>query len=538
MQNSAGYLEKLYLAVKTRPGIFWFALSVALILAGWKIWDFQREVSQTHILISMKSSVDGTAQFYYDIGSGLSESDSITVSVKGDRSYHDYRFQLPRLPVYSMRFDPLMSEGVVAIRQVRWLDGRGGLLQGIDLAKLQPLNGIGSFTVAGDVFDAVIQLNAVDPQLGVQLTRPVMISRVDFLWRHPVVTLMILFEFVVVFLILAILLALWFAWKECIVSLLRNGKVPGALLLALIAVIAVENKLQSKLPGAASYHEVDELLYHLQAKKIDAAYMLLGDSVGRQLFMNTPHLQGPKFAMLATNQAITMTGQYFIARRYLSRNEVPRAVVLYTTNNFHSGLDSALSDNYIQRTFTDFSEILEVFRLKRDPVFTAKTLAYRLLPSFKYRLYLQKQWVGYANAESYTGIAYADRGKGEADYSLLKVLKFNIQEKNIPQQHFISLLAVAHDLHIPLFFLSPAINEHGKYGMVLHKQYSNLCERLFPDLQKIYPHFYYGKQARLLSREYFVDGSHFNEVGLKIETRHLYDEIRVIQKLTNDSSIN
>ena len=526
---------KLFTTIKKVRVIYWFAFSVALILAVWRILGFYNDVSQTYLQISMKSSVDGTAQLYYDVGNGLSEANSVTVSVIGDQNYHDYQFRLPRLSVYGMRFDPLMSVGSVAIRHVQWMDGLGTVMQIINLKLLQPLNQIGSFTFTDQAVEVVTNQNVNDPQIGVQLTRPLTAGRRFFFWRHPTVILKILVEFIAVFFVVMILLSFWFNWRKIVALLLHGGKIPFAMLLAFLAVVTIEIIQQARLPATAFYHEVDSRLYHLQTQRIDAEYMLLGDSAGGQLFRNTPYLQNEKYAMLATNQAVTMTGQYFITKRYLQRNKMPRAVILLTSTYFHSHLDHNLSDNYIQRTFTNFSEIFEIFLLMKDPVFTSKMLAYRLLPSFKYRLFLQKSWAGFTNAETYTGVAYDNKYSGSTPYSLLRTLRSYIEIKNIPRHHFRSLLAMLDLSKIPLFFLVPAINEH---SMKRHEEYRNLCGGLFPELQKTYHNFHFDNDAHILQAKYYVDGSHFNDEGLKIETQRLHEKIINIEQLINQEAID
>jgi hypothetical protein len=521
--------------MKARPVIILVAFAAALVIAGWRFWDFHGQISRTFIQISMKSSVDGIAQLFYDVGGGLSEADSVTEPVIGNRSYHNYRFQLSRLPVYGMRFDPVMSEGSVVIRNVQWMDGLGAILQNISLKQLQSLNQIGSFTVTGQEAKVVTNQKANDPQIGVQLNQPLAIVKTSSLWRHPAVMFKILTEFITVSFIVMILLSCWFAWKNNIASLFQEGKIPAAMLLALIVVVTIEIVQQIKLPEKTFNHEVDGLLYHLPTGYAQAEYVLLGDSVGSQVFQNSPSLHNGKYAMLATNQAVTMTGQYFITRRYLQRSKMPRAVILLIQPFFHQNLDDVFSDNYIKRTFTRFSEILEIFLLKRDPVFTAKMIAYRLLPSFKYRLVLQERWTNFKNADTNTGISYnneySKKEKNADGYSLLRIMKISLETENIPRYHFKSLLAMLDHMHIPLFFMAPAIH---KENIELHRQYRELCAELFPELKKRYPNFYYFDDAYLLQAECFgTDRIHLSEIGIKIETNRLREKMISIDKLIN-----
>lgn len=529
MPSALRHRAKRYASIKAARGIFWLAFSAALILLGWRILGFHTDVSHTFLQISLKASVDGTAQLYYDLGSGLSETDSATLSVIGDQVYHDYQFRLPDLPVYGMRFDPLMSEGSVAVRHIRWMDGLGAVMRNVPLKQLKPLHHIGTFAATDQEVEVVTDQRANDPQIGIPLTRPLTAGRGDSFLRHPTVLLGILIECVAAFIVIMVLSSFWLVWRGRIALMIREGKIPLAMLLAFFTVILIEIMQRVELPEIASYHEVDTLLYQLERQRIHADYMLLGDSVGRQLFQHTPDLQNEKYAMLATNQAVTMTGQYFIAKRYLQQNKRPRAVILLTSSHF-GDLDRELTDNYIQRTFTHFSEIIEIFTLKKDPVFTAKMLAYRWLPSFKYRLSLQKRWAGYTNAETFTGIPYDNGDSGAARYSLLRILKPYVEKENIPRHHFESLLAILDISRIPMFYLIPAINER---NMASFRESNDLLGRIFPELKKTRPLFHFDDDARLLRAEYFGDGTHFNEAGLKIETGRLHEKIMTIEKRMN-----
>ena len=128
----------------------------------------------------------------------------------------------------------------------------------------------------------------------------------------------------------------------------------------------------ARLPANASYHEVDELLYRLGRDHFDADGVILGNSVAYQVFNHPSFLERTNIAMLATNEAIGMTGQYFVMKRYLERNRPPRAVILITHPSLKGSLSNVTADNYLCRTFTRPREILDVLLLKRDPVFSLK----------------------------------------------------------------------------------------------------------------------------------------------------------------------
>jgi hypothetical protein len=64
---------------------------------------------------------------------------------------------------------------------------------------------------------------------------------------------------------------------------------------------------------------------------------------------------------------------------------------------FNGKLEQTLTENYVQRCFTRWDEIGSLLAAKRDPVFSAKMVFYRLFTSFKYRLHLQRSLVGFSN---------------------------------------------------------------------------------------------------------------------------------------------
>ncbi|MCI5211276.1 MAG: hypothetical protein D3910_21390 [Candidatus Electrothrix sp. ATG2] len=102
-------------------------------------------------------------------------------------------------------------------------------------------------------------------------------------------------------------------------------KFPYAFLLAVIVIGCCEYAVSKKFGGVFWSHEVDFVVQHLKVMPYNAEYVLIGDSVGLQL---SQQYQGnPRFAVLATNQAIETTGQYFLIRRFLEKNPSPKAVI-------------------------------------------------------------------------------------------------------------------------------------------------------------------------------------------------------------------
>ncbi len=165
----------------------------------------------------------------------------------------------------------------------------------------------------------------------------------------------------------------------------------SALLWAVIAVAAIEHWAGTVLPGAYFSHEVDHLLYDLNRKDMAAPTLFLGDSVAHQLCRSLDRETIGPYATLAANSALETAGQYYLLERFLDRNPAPDRVVLIMVNPTFGNLAQGYTENYIQRCFLRWHEIVQMTRMKGDPRFGLVMLGYKLSPSFRYRLHLQNE---------------------------------------------------------------------------------------------------------------------------------------------------
>lgn len=79
--------------------------------------------------LTIRSTLSGFAQLYYDIGSGLNEADSARLPVDGKRDA-DYKFPLPEGRYASLRFDPTdRPENSITLSNGRIVDASGRILQ-------------------------------------------------------------------------------------------------------------------------------------------------------------------------------------------------------------------------------------------------------------------------------------------------------------------------------------------------------------------------------------------------------------------------
>ncbi len=107
-------------------------------------------------------------------------------------------------------------------------------------------------------------------------------------------------------------------------------------------------------PGDVIYYSISK-----SKKKNSSKVLLLGDSVGRQLFSNSIFNQG--INSLACNQAIGMVGQYLLLNNYLNaENKIDTLVIIYTPGSFENNLDQEYTYHYFLKPF-DNSEYSSFF---------------------------------------------------------------------------------------------------------------------------------------------------------------------------------
>jgi len=98
-------------------------------------------------------------------------------------------------------------------------------------------------------------------------------------------------------------------------------------------------------PGNETYFAIEK-----SKTKNKAKILLLGDSVGGQLFPNNQ--QFDNINSLATNQAISMAGQYFLLKNYLSvGNTIDKLVMLFAPDTFKNNLNQVYTYHYFLKPF-------------------------------------------------------------------------------------------------------------------------------------------------------------------------------------------
>lgn len=295
-------------------------------------------------------------------------------------------------------------------------------------------------------------------------------------------------------------------------------------------IVAIELFLHPYLSQHFFSHEVDRALQYLETAHRDQAVVTVGDSVGNGIFGGWGFKNG-SVANLACNQATETAGQYFFLKRFLKKNKVPGAVVSCDRTPFSGNLDQNLTENYVQRCFTDWSEILELTMVKLDPVFTVKMIAYKFLATFKYRLHLQEKIAGFTNSDIYTGASGSDSAAG-SDYGLIRLLsKFKERQRSesISTYFFKKMLVDLTKIDVPLYYLPPPSRSNNS---ATHQLIQDTMART-KELQQEYSNVHViNDQYRRLPGKYFHDKVHLNEDGLKVYRPPLQP---VLEQIISDS---
>lgn len=493
---------------------------LGMILAVWQAWILYPEATSLSLQVTMRISAESEqiAQIFFDTGQGYSENESVAIGLTSDGAFHDYRFLLPRKTISHIRFDPLNGAGTVMIRDLKIIDGLGRIHERFSVSALTPLHQIQSMEYTGTAISIRTHSGAQDPQMDLALKQQLHLQSKRILLWPPQYIIRIFGTFLAGLCLVSAFQLATRKWGQVLLMTLGKLKPIQVVLLALLAILAMEIILQQILPGNACYHEVDSLLYHMDRQVYNANYVLMGDSVARQLFGQDDRMAHQGWAVLATNQAITLTGQYFILRRYLDRNPLPKIAVMVSLPYLSETMDTPFADNYIQRTFTEWREVGEIFLLNRDPVFTLKSLAYKLFPSFKYRLYLQNNLLGYTNAEIYTGAAYGKKPKSSDSYSMLRFFKKIVSERDISFMYFEKILHITQRNNISFQFIPPPIKES---NMDAIRGYEKLLRKRLPTLEKRYSNFQYVRELTYYPENFFVDNVHYSSTSLPLARKYM-----------------
>lgn len=308
------------------------------------------------------------------------------------------------------------------------------------------------------------------------------------------------------------------------------NKLPIAFILGVICIFFIEFIGHKVLVNRVFSHEVDHVLHKVEHNSYNAKYLLIGDSVGSQLF--NQFNKDPQFAVLATNQAIELTGQYFLLQRYLNKNIPPTAVLFATSPYFDQNLEQNYTENFVFRPFNKLEEVWEVFKVKKDPAISLKMIIYGYFPSFKYRLQLQKLITGFANSDIYSGLDSARKKPDNDEYSILQILKKTFAKDKASHVHFEKLVALLSQNNIDFYYIPTPVEKPPKnkrsWAAIQHQK---LLVSDLPRLKQLYPEtFYYEPDLIMHESDLFRDHAHYNAKGLSVGEDYMRDKVDSIMR--------
>jgi hypothetical protein len=185
----------------------WIVLAI-IVVFGARVWSLYDDGLATFFQVTMRSSVNGKAVVYYDLGEGLSEKNCVQEVIEKGEDFSQYRFRLPNTRIHYLRFDPLSSEGHVEIKAISVTDGLGKSREEIAFSRITPIRQIAKFERTDKFISMDMDEKANDPQLLINFSKPVQYDGFlsDFYNR-------LIVEFLAVALAV-ILLSSWAIWED------------------------------------------------------------------------------------------------------------------------------------------------------------------------------------------------------------------------------------------------------------------------------------------------------------------------------------
>lgn len=115
--------------------------------------------------IELNSSGPTPTQLFWNVGRGIDGRDSCRVELDPDRNLQTVRFDLPSLPLQSLRLDPRDNVGFISMRNLRITDAHHFTRAEIPLTALRPYREIASISFHNDRALIETTPSATDPIL-------------------------------------------------------------------------------------------------------------------------------------------------------------------------------------------------------------------------------------------------------------------------------------------------------------------------------------------------------------------------------------
>lgn len=163
----------LFTHLKGRIG---FAIALGILAgSGYTFW--WNQPSPFCFEVTMKSTRWGFAQLYYDVGSGVNESDSFRTPIEGDNRQAVYRFPLPRGMYSNLRFDPTdRPRSHITLTNARIADRAGHLVHAIPPSEIKPSHQIENFEAGDTEVSFTTPAGGNDSILALEFAEPVILG--------------------------------------------------------------------------------------------------------------------------------------------------------------------------------------------------------------------------------------------------------------------------------------------------------------------------------------------------------------------------
>lgn len=302
-------------------------------------------------------------------------------------------------------------------------------------------------------------------------------------------------------------------------SIFSSRLFSSALIWAVLAVILIEWHAQRTLPARYASHEVDRMLYDLDHGRIpECETVFLGDSVGLQISEALQREQVGPFTRLASNAAIETPGQFYVFQRYLEHHAPPKRVILMMGNPVEGQLHGNYTENYFQRGFLRWREIAEIAQARRSLPFSLVMVGYKLFPTFRYRLGLQKQVPMLEKPNPYSGrfdmATPSAKPQSTTKHGLLDVIAAGLKSQRrgpqIAEIYFIRLATFLEARGIDWVYLPLPVSESSAHMIAPDGFYGNQVRRV-RELSEMFPSMRLSEELFKYPDDQFRDGVHFDK---------------------------
>ncbi len=286
----------------------------------------------------------------------------------------------------------------------------------------------------------------------------------------------------------------------------------SGLLWTVVAIACIEFVLSRTLPGHYFRHEVDELLHEVRTKTFSAPNVSVGNSVGRQLDRGINRIEPGFLTPLASNGSLESTGQYLLFRRYLDRNPMPKNLIVWLDNPFAGNLHLIYTENYIQRCFLMWREIALICWWKGSPTFAANMLAYKFLPSYRYRMEIQAELPFLDTKRVHLDIqntAFMTTGLFKPESWFVKWWQRRLHgDRSLSYVAFERLLKLCQEHNVGVYYIPTPLRESDAQARGPRQGRTKVIAQL-EELQARYPVLHFLPEAREYPEDWFPDKAHF-----------------------------